>query len=127
MKTSENIVLSNGESRKRVCLTCDLKDDTQLIDAYKKYHSPETHWKEIAQGISDAHIALMDIYLVDNRMFMICEVAADMDFDTCWDKMGTYDRMDEWGALMAQFQQAVPGHPVEWVKMERVFTLPNSH
>ena len=33
----------------RYCLTLDLKDDPQLIGAYKKYH--EKIWPEIAVGL----------------------------------------------------------------------------
>lgn len=110
-------------TRHRVCLTCDLVNTPELIAEYKKYHSPEHHWVEIADGIKTSGIEVMDIYLVDNRMFMICEVAEDVDFDAAWEEVGTYPKQGEWAELMAGFQQALPGHDLEWVKMERVFTL----
>ncbi|MGQ1783957.1 MULTISPECIES: L-rhamnose mutarotase [unclassified Saccharicrinis] len=123
MRETEHIVINSTKSRKRICLTCDLKDNPELIEKYKYYHKPENNWPEINQGIYDAGIELMDIYLVDNRMFMICEIDATTDFDECWKKMGTYPRQSEWGELMSNFQQAIPGHKLEWVKMERVYFL----
>lgn len=117
-------VLKSSNPRKRVCLTCDLKNDPDLIAEYKRYHQAENAWPEIMKGIKDAGIQLMDIYLVDTRMFMICELDENRDFDTCWTEIGTYPRQSEWEELMHTFQQAVPGHELKWVKMERVFTLP---
>jgi len=58
----------------RVCLTLDLKDNPELIEKYKYYHSSEHHWSEINDGIKAAGMQVMDFYLVDKRMFMICEL-----------------------------------------------------
>ena len=109
---------------KRVCLALDLKNDPALMARYKAYHSPEHYWKVIGEGIKKAGIPVMDIYQVDNRMFMICEMAVDTDFDAAWKNIGTYERQDEWDTLMKTFQQALPGHKLQWVKMERVFEIP---
>lgn len=107
----------------RICLSLDLKNNPELIEKYKFYHSPENHWDEINNGIKAAGIEVMDIYLVDNRMFMICELEEGKDFDKCWQKIGTYPRQTEWAELMNNFIQALPGHPLKWVKMEKVFSL----
>ena len=123
MNNTEIKVNTDGQERTRVCLTCDLKNDPALISEYLKYHSPEHHWPEIMEGIKASGVEVMDIYLVDNRMFMICEVPVSMSIDDCWEKMGVFPRQSEWAELMSKFQQAVPGHPLEWVKMERVFTM----
>ena len=109
---------------KRICLALDLKDNPDLIAEYMKYHSPEHYWKEIGEGIKKGGIPVMDIYLVDNRMFMICEIPVSTDFDEAWKSVGQYERQDEWSALMATFQQALPGHKLEWVKLEKVYEIP---
>jgi L-rhamnose mutarotase len=109
---------------KRVCLTLDLKNDPELIQEYLYYHSKEGHWPEIADGIRQAGIAVMDIYRLDNRLFMICEVPLEKDFDAIWTSMGSYSKQPEWAGLMAKFQQAVPGHKPGWIKMEQIYTLP---
>ena len=110
--------------RQRICLTLDLKDDPELIEKYIHYHKQENNWPEINHGIRESGIQLMDIYVVDNRMFMICEIEACEDFDTCWGRIAAYPRQEEWGELMNNFIQAIPGHKLEWVKMERVYSLP---
>lgn len=111
---------------KRVCLALDLKDDPELIREYIWYHSPGNGWPEIAAGIKKSGIEIMDIYQVDNRLFMICEMPAALDFDAAWQKMGTFERQSEWGALMAKFQQALPGHAMEWVRMQRIYKNPGT-
>ena len=66
-------------SHKRLCYSCDLKDDSKLIEEYKAYHAAGKAWPEITKSITDAGIVDMEIYLVGNRMFMIMEV--DETFD----------------------------------------------
>ena len=39
---------------KRVVQTLDLKDDPELVAAYKHWHSREGIWPEILQGIKDS-------------------------------------------------------------------------
>ena len=109
---------------KRVCLAVDLQDDPELIAKYKHYHSPAAFWKEIGEGIRKAGISVMDIYRVDTRLFMICEVPVDTPFDEAWNAQSRYERQDEWNEFMRGCQKALPGHKLEWVKMERVFELP---
>ena len=123
LKQNEYIVNKVTGDYKRVCFTLDLKDNPELIEKYKWYHKAENNWPEINKGIKDSGIEVMDIYLVDNRMFMICEMTIETDLETAWTKMGTYPKQDEWAELMATFQQAIPGHKLEWVQMERVFQL----
>ena len=60
-------------SHKRLCYSCDLKDDSKLIEEYKAYHAAGKAWPEITKSITDAGIVDMEIYLVGNRMFMIME------------------------------------------------------
>lgn len=110
-------------SSKRVCLTLDLKNDPELIADYQAYHSQEKHWMEIADGIRKAGVLVMDIYRLDNRLFMICEVPENENFDTIWFSMDLFPRQTEWAELMAKFQQALPGYELGWVKMDRIYTL----
>ncbi len=112
------------KERQRICLTLDLKDDPELIKRYIHYHKSENNWPEINHGIRESGIQLMDIYLVDNRMFMICEIDAGEDFDRCWERIAAYPRQEEWAKLMNNFIKAIPGHKLEWIKMERVYSLP---
>ena len=121
---NEELVRVYPSVYKRYCLALDLKNDPELIKEYLQYHSPEHIWKEISEGIKKSGIAIMDIYHCDNRLFMICEMPVEVDFEQAWQKMGTYERQTEWGALMSKFQQALPGHKLEWVEMKRVYQIP---
>ena len=118
------IVRTYSKPYKRFCLALDLKNDPQLIAEYLNHHATENCWLEISAGIKKSGIEIMDIYHTDNRLFMICEMPVEVDFDEAWQKMGTYERQAEWGALMSKFQQALPGHKLEWVKMNKVYQNP---
>jgi len=122
--STEEIVRVYPSTYKRVCLALDLKNDPELIAEYLNYHAPENAWPEISAGIKKSGIEIMDIYQADNRLFMICEMPEEVDFEEAWQKMGTYERQAEWGALMSKFQQALPGHKLEWVKMKKVYQNP---
>ena len=54
---------------KRYCLACDLKNDPKLIAEYEQYH--ERVWPEIEASIKDSGIVSMEIYRIENRLFMI--------------------------------------------------------
>lgn len=121
---NQDIVRVYPSEYKRYCLALDLKDNPSLITEYLNYHSPAHFWKEIGEGIQKSGIEIMDIYNVDNRLFMICEMPVNVDFDTAWKEIGSYERQDEWEQLMSTFQQALPAHKLEWVKMKKVFSIP---
>lgn len=110
---------------KRHCLSCDLKNDPQLIAEYKAYHTAGNAWPEITKSIKDAGITDMQIYLTGNRMFMIMEV--DETFDAA--KKATMDannpKVQEWEQLMWKYQQALPWAEagVKWIPLEKIFQL----
>jgi len=113
-------------STQKYCLTCDLIDDPQLMAEYKVYH--QNVWPEIISSIKDSGITLLDIYSVDNRMFMIIEANADFSFEKKSAMDDANPKVQEWEALMWKFQQAVPwAKPGEkWVLMEKIFELPSA-
>ncbi|MFA5327676.1 MAG: L-rhamnose mutarotase [Prolixibacteraceae bacterium] len=117
------LVENPSVSAKRICLTLNLKDDPKLIEEYETYHSSEKHWLHISQGIKSAGIKVMDIYRLDTRLFMICEVPEVEDFDRIWNSISELPGQAEWAEQMAQFQQAIPGHGLGWIKMEQIYSL----
>jgi L-rhamnose mutarotase len=108
----------------KYCLALDLKDDEQLIAEYKTYH--KNVWPEVIQSIKDSGIAVLDIYCVGNRMFMIIEADAGFSFEkkAMMDAVNT--RVQEWETLMWKFQQALPwaAPGQKWMLMEKIFELP---
>jgi len=111
---------------KRYALTLDLRDDPELIAEYKRVHSPEGSWPEIAAGIRAVGILDMEIYLEGTRLFMLMETPADFDFHTRMALLATLPRQAEWETFVARFQQATPdaSSAEKWRPMERIFTLP---
>lgn len=108
---------------KRYCFALDLKDDIELIRAYKKYH--ESIWPEIEKSIIDSGITDMEIYLIENRLFMIMDCLDDFSFEkkANMDKINV--KVQEWEKLMWKYQQALPtAKPGEkWIPMDRIFKL----
>lgn len=110
---------------KRFCRTMELKNDTALITDYIKRHSKEEAWPEIRAGIRSVGILEMEIYIHDNRLFMIVETPIDFDWDTSMAKLAKLPRQQEWEEYMAVFQQCKEGETAEekWKMMKRIFHL----
>jgi len=110
---------------KRYCLALDLIDDRTLIGEYENYH--KNVWKEITASIKDAGILDMEIYRVDNRLFMIMETEDDFSFDKKNVMDSSNAKVQEWEQLMWKYQQALPSakEGEKWVLMERIYKLNN--
>jgi L-rhamnose mutarotase len=108
---------------KRFCLALDLKDDPSLIKEYEEYH--QKVWPEILKSIKDAGIQEMEIYRINNRLFMIMETNDDFAFEQKAKMDEENEKVQEWEQLMWNYQQAMPGSkPGEkWRLMERIFSL----
>lgn len=110
---------------KRYCQTLDLKDDPGLIAEYRKRHTENEAWPEILQGIRSVGILEMEIYILDNRLFMIVETPLDFDWDEAFTRLAALPRQEEWETYMSVFQVARPGatSAEKWRMMERMFHL----
>jgi len=110
---------------RRYCLTLDLKDDTELIAEYKRYH--EKIWPEITKSIKEAGIEDLEIYLHGTRMFMIMEVNESFSFEKKAGADRKNPKVQEWENLMWKFQKALPGARLweKWLLMEKIFKLEN--
>lgn len=110
---------------KRYCKTLSLKDDSQLIEDYKKVHSPEAVWPEITQGMREVGIIDMEIYLLGTRLFMIMDTVPDFDHDRAMDQLAGKSRQSEWEAYVSRFQQtsAEATADEKWQLMERIYKM----
>ena len=110
---------------KRYCQTMDLKNEPVLIKEYRNRHSEDNAWKEILDGIRAVGILEMEIYILDNRLFMIVETPLDFDWDSAMAKLATLPRQQEWEEYMAMFQDcdATATSDEKWKMMERMFHL----
>ena len=107
----------------RYCLALDLKNDEALISAYLKHHQNVS--PEIQLSLKSSGITALDIYHVENRLFMIVETNEAFS----WEKKELADqnnpKVQEWEELMWTFQQALPNSKEgeKWRMMEKIYTL----
>lgn len=125
MKQDGYPIKKNPQSTKRFVQTLDLKNDPELIRQYKYYHSKEGIWPEILQGIKECGVLEMEIYLLDNRLFMIVELDIADSWESVMERMGKQPRQQEWETFVAKFQQAdnTASSEKKWQLMERIFRL----
>jgi L-rhamnose mutarotase len=107
----------------RFCLALDLKNEASLIAEYEKYHLAV--WPEIVASIKVAGISNMEIYRIENRLFMILEADDSFSFEQKKELDAANNKVQEWEKLMWHYQQAMPGaKPGEkWIVMKKIFQL----
>ena len=110
---------------KRYCKALKLEDDPQLIEEYKKVHSPDEVWSEITQGMKDVGIVDMEIYLLGNQLYMIMDTVADFDHEKAMAELATKPRQSEWEAYVSRFQKtsADASADEKWQIMDRIYKL----
>ena len=108
---------------KRFCLALDLKNDAQAIAQYEAYH--KAVWPEIIDSIKSSGIEQMQIYRVQNRLIMLIEARDDFSFEQKATLDAQNPKVQQWEALMDQFQQRIPGTPkgAKWALAEPIFNL----
>ncbi|WP_027378515.1 L-rhamnose mutarotase [Chryseobacterium daeguense] len=108
---------------KRYCLALDLIDNPELMTEYEKYH--QNVWPEIKKSILDAGITNMEIYRVQNRLFMIMETDENFSFEVKKEADKNNPKVREWEKLMWKYQQQLPNSkPGEkWQLMNKIFSL----
>lgn len=107
----------------RYCLALDLKPDPALIAEYEACH--RAVWPEILQSLRDSGIGRLEIYRIENRLFMILEAGDGFSFEKKAQLDAGNPKVQEWETLMWQYQQALPSATAgeKWVLMERIFEL----
>ncbi len=107
----------------RYCLALDLVKDAALIAEYEGWHRDV--WPEIRRSILDSGIESMDIYRLEDRLFMIMEVSPEFSFERKTAMDAGNPAVQRWEELMWKYQVAIPGgKPGEkWRLMDRIFLL----
>lgn len=116
--------MDNKTNLKRFCKTLELKNDALLIEEYKKIHAPGAAWPEITQGMREVGILDMEIYICNNRLFMIMDTLPDFDHDRAMLELATKPRQTEWEAYVSRFQSTSGASAGEkWQLIERIFKI----
>ena len=125
MKQNGYVQKQYGIKTKRFCQTLDLKNEPELIAAYKKLHEEGHVWREILNGIKEVGILEMEIYLLENLLFMIVETPEDFNWDESMAKLAILPKQEEWEALTGKYQKTKDGatSSEKWRLMERIFHL----
>lgn len=107
----------------RYCLALDLVNEEEKIAAYEAYH--EEVWPEIIDSIKLSGIQSMEIYRVENRLFMIMETDASFSFEAKSLADANNPKVQEWEKLMWNYQQALPSSKpgVKWRLMDKIFSV----
>ena len=110
---------------RRLCFALDLKDQPELIAAYKRWHTPGGPPAAVTAAIRGAGIEALQIYLTGNRLFMLMEVAADFSLEAKAAADAANPDVIAWEKLMWSFQQALPwSQPGQkWVPTELIYDL----
>lgn len=108
---------------KRYCFALDLVNDEKLIAEYEQYH--EKIWPEIHASIVDAGIVDMEIYRIENRLFMIMETKDSFSFELKSEMDLNNQKVQDWEQLMWKYQQALPSAKKgeKWILMKKIFHL----
>ncbi|MGE5199781.1 MAG: L-rhamnose mutarotase [Rhodospirillaceae bacterium] len=104
-------------------LALDLKDDPRLIAEYEAHHRQV--WPEILESLAGSGIRSMEIYRLQNRLFMVMVVDDGFSFERKAAADAANERVQAWEALMWKYQQAIPGGPpgAKWRLMDRIFAF----
>lgn len=104
-------------------LVLDLKNDTDLIEAYEQHH--KAVWPEIIEQIKLAGIIDCQIYRAHNRLMMVLQTQDDFSFEHKANLDAQSAKVQEWETLMWRYQQAIEGSkPNEkWQLMSQIFSL----
>lgn len=107
----------------RYCLALDLINDAEKIAAYEAYH--KNVWPEILDSIKESGIISMEIYSLENRLFMIMETDDSFSFETKSISDAQNPKVQEWENLMWNYQQALPFAKVgeKWMLMNKIFSV----
>jgi L-rhamnose mutarotase len=106
--------------------TVDLKDDPNLIEAYKEYH--RNVWPEVEEQLRKLGVTKMRIFLLGRHLFMYMEAPDTFDpdaFDVQWLEE---PRCVAWEEIMEHYFAPLPeARPGEWwLAMEPIYDFTTS-
>lgn len=105
----------------RYCFVLDLIDYESLINEYVNHHKAVC--PEILKSIKDSGIDNAEIYLVQNRLFMIIEADDSFSLEKKGDMDSSNETVQKWETIMWDYQKELPNSkPREkWKQMDCIF------
>ena len=108
---------------KKFCMAVDLVNDPEMILEYEVYHKKIK--PEIEKSIRDAGVTQMEIYRIENHLFMIMETEDDFSFENKAKMDAENPKVQVWEALMGKYQQGLPSakEGEKWLLMKKIFAM----
>lgn len=80
---------------------------------------------EVVKSIKDSGIVALEIYRIENRLFMIMEVNESLSFENKNEMDIKNPKVQEWETLMWRYQQALPtaSEGRKWWLMDQIVHL----
>jgi L-rhamnose mutarotase len=108
----------------RRCFAVDLYDDPVSIARYRAWHEAGAPPLAVTEAIRADDVRELEIWLVEDRMFMILEQGDQYDPAAKANRDADNADVQAWDALMRTFQKSLPFAPGQtWVEMERIYAL----
>lgn len=113
---------------RRMCFAVDLRDDPQAIASYKRWHEPGGPPAGVTRSLREAGIAVLEIYLIGNRLFMIMDVEPRYSAEAKQRADADNAEVQAWNERMNALQQALPFAPPginagKWQQLECIYNL----
>ena len=105
---------------RKICKAIDLKEDQELIKAYQNFHKPGNVPSDVLRSIQDEGFVSMEIYRVDNRLFMLAMIDDKLATASGPEKKSSV--VIEWDRQMSQLQLPLKNHE-SWCDMQKIFDL----
>ncbi len=118
-KNESNVDMPIKEEQKLIVMTLNLKDDSSKIAEYVDYH--KNPWPEVEAANKKAGITDVKIYKHGRRLMMVLQVPKSINLDEMSKIYAACPRMEEWAALMKEYQESFPETPDKgWIEMELI-------
>ena len=107
----------------RFVKTLRLKPDPELIKGYIEAH--DAIWPVIRDGLRQAGIGSMEIYLLGSLAVMIVEMPDGLDHDEAFSRLSALPGQQEWEEFVSRFQECGEGDSSaqKWQPMSKIFSL----
>jgi L-rhamnose mutarotase len=107
-----------------ILLTCNLVEDKVKQQEYMKYHATQfEQWPEVATGFCNASFQQLLVFRQGRQLMLVISIPKGQSLDELNPRTTQNNpRVDDWNALMKQYQTGLPGtKPGEaWVFLQPV-------
>ncbi|WP_051166877.1 L-rhamnose mutarotase [Hymenobacter norwichensis] len=94
-----------------ILLTCNLVDDKTKQQEYMQYHATQfEQWPEVATGFCNASFQQLLVFRQGRQLMLVISIPKGASLDELNPRTTLHNpRVDDWNALMKQYQTGLPG------------------